>query len=324
MARLERAFCFEDPVTTENAQQDVNDSAAEDAAAMAAFAQTLGGEAPSPDPKDQPAAQAAEPSPEEKAKREEEEKAQREADAKAAAERWLADIPAPVRETLDLVKSIDGRLRNVTGEVKAWAGTTNELKSAFQAANAARDAGGNAPSTAQIAAASADSKKWRQMQEDFPEWAEALEERLSAGVQVQQKAVDIDGIRNALREEVRSDVAMEIRAELVEDDFPGWKDAVKTPAFVDWIKAQPDDVKALAGSARVSDAKKLLGKFAESTKPAAQLPAPDAPAETPAKPNPKSRLEAAVTPTSGRSVTRVEPLSEEEAAAAAFKKVRGG
>lgn len=301
-------------MTTDTQQDAVTDAAAEERAALESFANAMGISAPADAP--------AEPTPEEV---EAQRAAKAEADAAAAKQAeddWLASVPPSVRDALGMVKSIDGRVRNMTGEVKALSGTTSELKAAFEAANAAKGAGGDAPSTAQIAAASGDAVKWKQMTEDFPEWAEAVEERLAAGIKMPAaQPVDVAAIRS----EVKNEVAMELRAELVEDEHPGWQETVKTPDFKAWYTAQPQDVQALSGSIRVSDAKKLLKLYAErSNEPAPDAPATGEPAPAaPAKHDPKSRLEAAVPATTGKSVLRAEPMSEEEAAQRAFERIHG-
>ncbi len=78
---------------------------------------------------------------------------------------------------------------------------------------------------------------------------------------------------------------------------PDWEDEVKTERFVNWLKGQPDEVKALADSNKYADAAKLLRAYDKSLSappPPAATPAPTA---APAQPSTRQRqIAAAVNP----------------------------
>lgn len=297
--------------TIEEVPSEEVEAAAEQAAAQVSFGQMRGAE---PEVKPSPA-------PEQSAEEiEAETKASEEDLAKQADEQWLKGAPASVRESLSAIAQVRDRLRNVEGHIGGLTSVTKELRTAMTAArSAAEKAGDEAPSDTQIAAAAGSSAKWTQMKEDFPEWAEAMEERLA---NVRGRAVDVDGISKQIRDGITPDLqAIEQRARnyaRIDLSHEDWEDTVKTPAFSTWLQSQPEDVRALAGSDRARDAIKLLDGYVAATK------ANDPPATQPAKQNTQSRLEAAVAPTRANTVTRREIQSEQEAADAAFKRVRGG
>jgi len=170
---------------------------------------------------------------------------------------------------LDAIDRLEQRVRNTEGHIGGLTSTLNtfreELKAAATAAAAA--APGAAPSQQQIAAASGNLAKWESLKSDFPEWAEAIDERLGAA---QAQKVDVD----ALRQQVASELAPKIRAELEASFEPrlvdiahrGWRQLVNTPEFVEWIKAQPADVQRLAASPKADDAIDLLDRYKETRK----------------------------------------------------------
>lgn len=299
-------------------KQEAADAAAEQAAAIAAFSTTRGVEPPEPDPDAEADAKAAA---EEAAKAAAaaakveptaEEKAAQAARDKAAEDEWLKGAPASVRESLSAITALAGRVRNVEGHIGGLTSQQKELKATLEAAGkAAAAAGGVAPTAAEVAAAAGSSAKWKQMQEDFPEWAEAMEERLATVGRSSAAPVDVE----KLRAQVRSEVLREVNFDRVEDVHEGWQDTVKKPEFAAWLKIQPEKTQALAASERPKDAIKLLDNYAESNKKAA--PAGDPPAD-----DSKARLEAAVAPTRGRAATKPEPITEHQAAEAAFKRIR--
>lgn len=297
------------------------EAAAQNAAAEKAFKQTVSGEAPeAPAEPEAPApaaaVPAAEPAAPAAAEPSAEDKAAEEARLKREEEEWLKAVPPSVREGLQLV----GRMRNFEGHIGGLTTVTKELKASVATVQAALDAatkaattaGAEAPTAEQVKLAAGSSAKWKQMKEDFPEWAEAMDERLAEVAPGRAaEPIDQDKLRRELREEIRRDLNLE----RVEEVHEGWQATVKTPEFEAWYKTQPDDMKALAASDRARDAIKMLDAYAKSKEGAAGDPPPD---------DPKARLDAAVVPTRGRSVTRSETITEEQAAQAAFKRVRTG
>lgn len=294
------------------ADTEVADTAAENAAAQAAFGAMRGAEPPAkvetavtPEASAVVAETKLEPTEAER--------------AKAAEDEWLKTVPQSIRDNLTAVSGVSNRLRNIEGHIGGLTSQTKEIKAALTAAKtAAVAAGGDTPTDAQVAAATT-GEKWKQMKEDFPEWADAMEERIGS---IRGSAVDVDGIAKKVTEGFAPALAgVEMRArqfarvDMVHED---WENTVNTPEFSTWLQGQPDDIKALSSSAFAKDAIKLLNTYADHSKPK------DTPAAPPAKLTPQDRLATAVTPTRGNGQPiRTEP-TEQEAAAAAFKRVRGG
>lgn len=228
--------------------------------------------------------------------------------ARAAEEAWLQGVPAGLRES---IVGLPGRLRNLDGHIGGLTSQAKELRATIAAAQAAAKAVGDSPTDSQMAAATQSSEKWDQIKEDFPDWAEAMEERLSK-VRGGSSAAPVDVA--ALKAELRQEIALDS----VEEAHAGWNATVATPEFSTWFNSQPDDIKALANSDRARDAIKMLDAFALASKPN------NAPADPPVRQDPKARLEAAIGPKTAPTVLRRVPESEEDAAAAAFRRIRGG
>lgn len=219
---------------------------------------------------DEPTAEqsAAEKEAEEKAKAEAEAeaKAKAEAEAKAKADEE-ARAQAKAEEDRKFTETLPTRLRNIEGHI---GGIKSALDQALAAGKAAATrTGADAPTDKQVAAAGSNSEKWKSLKEDFPEWAEAMEERLSA-VLAQAKpgaapAVNVEEIKAALAGDVGEAISeglgqAEERA-YVRMKHPTWRTTVNTPEFKSWLGTQPADVKSLAESEVGDDAVKLLDTF---------------------------------------------------------------
>lgn len=286
--------------TIEEVPSEVADAAAEQAAAEAAFGSTRGVE-PQPVAKQEP-----ETPPEKSADEIAAEQQSAEDAEQAQFEEWQKTLPKQAREMFTAVTGVTGRLRNIEGHIGGLTSQQKEIRAALTASRDAEKSGDEAPTGSQIAAASGSSEKWNQMKEDFPEWAEAMEERLANVKGTSQPPVD----RDAIKAELKAELALEA----VEDAHEGWQETVKKPEFSTWLQSQPEEMQALAASTKPRDAIRLLNKYT------GKAPA----AETPPRQDPKTRLEASVAPTRGTTVARRETQTEQEAAEAAWKKTRGG
>lgn len=178
-----------------------------------------------------------------------------------------------IRAKLDAQDQLAERLRKAEGHIGGLSSENKRINEQLAAAKAAAAAVKEAPSQAQVATAKASTEKWDQLKTDFPEWADALEERLGA----QATQPDLDGLRNQIREELtpqlasdistrlKAEIAAETEGRLVNIAHRGWKDTVKTPDFVTWYEQQPADVKALGASSTAEDAITLLDSFKAAT-----------------------------------------------------------
>lgn len=222
------------------------------------------------------------------------------------------------------LKSVDGlaqRLRQTEGHI---GGLGSQLKDVQQenvrlktdlaaATKAAAASGAATPTTAAVQAAGKNSEKWKALQEQFPEWAEAVDERLGAP----QVPPDLDALRTQVRDEITSDlttritadvrasIAAETESRLVNIAHRGWTDTVKTQAFVDWMGKQSPEVQALGASPVAEDAIQLLDSFKDSQK---GLPPPVDPAKI--KADRQARLKEAASIARGSNA--LAPVKSEE------------
>lgn len=189
-----------------------------------------------------------------------------------------AGLHPAVAQRLRGVEGLEQRLRknegitgNLNSQLKASQDEVAKLKTALDQRATSAAAGVVAPTAAAVAAAAGKSEKWNQLKAEFPEWAEAVEERL--GSQAPAAAVDLDALRKQIGDElaaslttnltasIRSQIQGETEERLVNVAHRGWKDTVKTPQFTDWMKGQPAEVQALGASPVAEDAIALLDGF---------------------------------------------------------------
>jgi hypothetical protein len=234
-----------------------------------------------------------------------------------------AKIPAETGDDAFMKKFenlIDGRLRNYSGHInkvmdQKLEGLQNKATEA--AKEAAKDAGGDLPSNQRIQAALKDSKAMQRLEDDFPEYAEALREAQSIGAtelradimedvkKLQSNAVDTSGF-------VKSDDIADLKETIVTMTHPTWISDIKSPEFSSWINGLEGEPKnqanLLAASERPADASAMMKMYYDSKTSSEEKPA--------ARSNSRKRLEAAATPT-GSSGHRPTPkvMDEDDAMA---------
>lgn len=224
-----------------------------------------------------------------------------EAAASATVEQQADHDSAPAQQPAteseeSVVKKLDGRMRNMQGEINRL---TKHLAEQSAAATAAvEQQGGDAPSASQVKAAMVDGEKMAALREEFPEWAEALNEQgeeIERRVLSKVKATDVSGLAT------KDEIAQFRQTLPVLIKHPTFEDDIKTTEFSAWFDAQPNDVKSLADSDKPKDAISLMDKFYGRE----------------AKPSPKNnsqqRLQSAVAPTTGANRPRQGVMSEDDA-----------
>jgi hypothetical protein len=183
-----------------------------------------------------------------------------------------AGLHPTIRAKLESQDLLAERLRKAEGHIGGLSSENKRINAELAAAKAAAEAVRSAPSQTQVANAQRSTEKWDQLKQDFPEWADALEERLGGNAQP-----DLEALRNQIRDELtpqltsdisarlKADIAAETEGRLVNVAHRGWKDTVKTPDFQTWYGQQPDHVKALGASPTAEDAITLLDHFKAQT-----------------------------------------------------------
>lgn len=284
-------------VTEEQVQQESND------AFEAGFASERG-EEPTTETSPEP-----EPAKQEEPQEEQQPEPEKEADP------WEG-VPQVVREQLEAVTGklssvdkISDRIRNIEGHV---GGLASQVKSFVTASKAVAKSGVETPTEAQIETAAQSSEKWKAIKEDYPDWADALEERLAQEKRA-ASPVDLDEIQKKVDESVGS-INNNLRAELrrahetiVEIKHPDWRKDVNTGEFKAWFNKQPSEMQALAASENAVDAIRLLDVYKSSIKKVKQ--------------DKEQRLRSAVTPQG--TAAKPNTINDDDAFERGFASARG-
>lgn len=235
----------------------------------------------------------------------------------------LAAKNAPVDD--ERYTKLEHRLRAVEGRNGTLIAQNKELSKRIESLTAVPQ-----PTVTQmVEAAMVGGAKLKSLQDEFPEFAEALDEQskaFSASVDTRLEAMKAEYSGRVTKEEAR-EMAKEAR-QLAQIDFkyPGWEETCQTAEFTTWYQQQDDNVKALAHSDATRDALELLDRFARDNK----LTGSDGISVNKLTHNPKddttassARLRAAIPATSSASRSGGRQSSEEEDFLAGYKSVRG-
>ncbi len=212
-------------------------------------------------------------------------------------------------------EKLSSRMRNIEGNIGGIKSALSRMSNRDQqqasndAADAAKAVGANAPTKQQTADALRSGESFDKLAEEFPEWAAAMKELVALNSQASAN-IDTDAILQQADE--RSATKLEaLRSQIVESRHRGWSDLVKTPEFNDWFSKQSDEVKALGESENPVDVIDVLDRYATDRKQPSK--------QTPGKNTSTRRLEQALAPTTGRSVSTTSTPSEEDDFQAGFK-----
>lgn len=229
-------------------------------------------------------------------------------------EEAIAEEEAPAVEPDSLQAKYDqlqNRVRNMEGKN----GTLNaQLKTLMETSRQeVKENEEPAPTKTQINAALQDGEKFKALQVEFPEWAEALEETTAlTEKRMLDKLPDMAAFETKMQGSM-TEMFSEARAMArIDIKYPEWENTVRTREFAAALDTASDEIKTLADSEDANDAIKLLDWFEETKSPAADI-------ELEQSTRSKKRLEAAVTPTKSRAKPRQTGLSEEEEFSRAFK-----
>jgi hypothetical protein len=183
-----------------------------------------------------------------------------------------AGLHPAIRAKLEAQDLLAERLRKAEGHIGGLSSENKRINTELAAAKAAAVAVRGAPSQAQVTQAQRSTVKWDQLKTDFPEWADALEERLGSSAQP-----DLEALRNQIRDELtpllttdistrlKAEIATETEGRLVNVAHRNWRDTVKTPGFQSWYGQQPTHVQALGASPTAEDAITLLDHYKTHT-----------------------------------------------------------
>lgn len=233
-------------------------------------------------------------------------------EVKVAPDKW-AGVPETVKAEFDSItkklETVDkqsDRLRNIEGQI---GGISLQLKTALATAKTVETKGGDAPTQAQVQDAAKSGERWKRLKEDFPDWADAVDERLAA---LPKSEVDVTSLKKDVTTDINKAVAdakAEWQRELIEDKHEGWVATVNTDEFKAWLPKQTPEIQALAKSDKTKDAVRLLDSYAESRKKD--------------KANKDQRLKSAM-PAKGVAAAAQPTINDDEAFERGFKTGRGG
>lgn len=323
------AEALEALVEQEGRRVAAEDEAAEDQAAFeAAFNASRGSSEPDPVVEDEQEEDPVEAKADEKPA----EKPQEQAEAKAQekpAEKPKAKEEKPHATLEDRLRKVEGRNGQLVGENKQLATQIEQLNSQIAKLTAKPEP--KQPSVAEMmTAAMAGGKKLKALQEEFPEFAEALDE------QARLFSTTVDRRLDALKEEAAKAKGMtrEEAAQMVKEarqlsridmKHPGWEDTCQSREFVDWYMGLDEGTKALAKSDRVEDAIRMLDLFNDSLTQKQENSDGNLTHEREMKDNRrKERLERAIPATTGARTQPSRNPTEEEDFLAGFRSARGG
>lgn len=146
-------------------------------------------------------------------------------------------------------------VRTTEGRVAAWQREREQQR---------QQAAVSAPSTSEVAKAAGDLEKWEQLKKDFPEWADAMEEYVSAKVGSSVSGVPTDQFTQLLEErtaQIRAENQEALEYTKLDIRYPDWRDEVKSQKFLNWIPAQPVSVYNLIDSPKAVDAIRLMDLY---------------------------------------------------------------
>lgn len=220
-----------------------------------------------------------------------------------------------------LVATLEERLKQAERRIGS---ITNDLSEAKKAAAETTKKEEKAPTKEEIDAAAKSAEEWEALKQEYPDWADAIDARLSEKEKGITKAVTeqieaikksglpVDEIKKQI-EEIRQEAIQEAQENaktLVAIKYPEWIEDVNSEDFKNFMSTASDEIKQRCGSWKAKDAIFVLDKFYESSgngsgkKTAAEIARER-----------KQRLSKSELPSSGRirqPVKREDEMTDEE------------
>lgn len=185
----------------------------------------------------------------------------------------LAELPEEVKAALGKISQLEEANAQLLQHVKTAEGRVAAMQREFALAKTAQQsvAPQEAPTQGQMSAAAKNPEKWEQLKQDFPEWADAMEEYVAAklgGVQP-NAGIDPEKVAAYVQQQVaqtKTEMARTIQEARIEGKYEDWKDTVNSTDFVQWFTVQSPEVQALANSPTARDAIRMLDLFHDAKK----------------------------------------------------------
>jgi hypothetical protein len=151
---------------------------------------------------------------------------------------WAGTAPALRKQLQMLAESQE----NIINRIKTTEGRVGSIQSelAKKAASETRRGGEAAPTQRQIDGASRDSSKWDELRDDFPEWAEALEEKLGDIDRRFAPKTDVESLQASIQKQIEDRINQERELIIVKSRHPRFEQVVKSPEFNLWLDGKPE------------------------------------------------------------------------------------
>jgi hypothetical protein len=166
-----------------------------------------------------------------------------------------AGVPAALRMSIEGLSAKVSVLDEIGQRLKVSEGRIGSIQSELQRQkNAAVEAAKQvdvAPTKEQMAAAARSTQKWEELKEEFPEWAEVLED-----TKVSLKK-EIDELRTIIPRNEQRDVAGEVdqKIQQLQENYerklltikhPDWREKVALPEYGAWLQKQSAEIQRKA------------------------------------------------------------------------------
>ena len=192
---------------------------------------------------------------------------------KPAAAEKAPVVADPIKEISERLARIEGSHNTLAGHIGGLKRSETEMRQLLAAANAATRKVDNSPSRAELQRAVADPAEWAELKRQHPAWAAATEKgmdaRIAARLAEQASPFDQAAIDRMVAQRVAGETAA-VRSEMIDSHLDAivgsgdWRREINSPAFDAWIQGQRPEVQALADSAKMTDAAKLLRLFEQT------------------------------------------------------------
>lgn len=182
--------------------------------------------------------------------------------------------PTPVAKdpVLERLEAQDKLIKKLSDDLKMSTGRLSKIQGELDAGRAAAKAVKDAPTQAQQAAAAADPAKWNALKEEFPEWTDAMDSRISERI--------AEAVKNTPAPDFETvDLDAELRkreTQRVTRKHKDFFDVIKSEEFSAWRKTQPAEINALGSSDLAEDAIEMLDLYKAAKATPAKADAIDA------------------------------------------------
>lgn len=176
----------------------------------------------------------------------------------------LEGLPPAVREKLASYDKLAELVPKLISDIRSTQGRFAHLQSQW---NKAQEVASK-PTQKQVEQAKT-PEEWDALKEQFPDWGTAIEkfvESKAGQAPSGFSAEDIEQIVSQRTQVTTEALERQFNEKLVTLRHPTWRQTTQTPEFVQWLTAQPEEVKRLADSTDGLDAIDLLDRYSAGRK----------------------------------------------------------